>query len=647
MKIASFDIFDTLLIRDVIDPTSIFLEVGNKLVSMGCEIDSASDYRTLRIKAECQSRRKSSKHEVTLDCILEELVGLSNFKYEDTAKLRELEITAEERSLTTSPEGIKALSNARKEFDAVIFVTDMYLPGDVVRSFLETRNLWIHSDELFISSEQGANKWSGKLFKAIRKRYPDGTVFRHFGDNPRSDIESARKCGWMPSPLPAGRANRYELLPTTRDTDLELSKLLGALRLQRLNRVSTQLDPENTVYRLGLEVVGPLLAANALRISQHCLERNIDKLFCLSRDGQVILDVLNQLKECGVVFPPTEYMLTSRQALRLPHYYLCKEILPNWIFEQSGNLSLQTIFQRLDLQLTNWIEWIEQTDWRASFDSVLSPQDKKIVRSWLQNGPIRDAFNAQSEQRYLATVSYFRKIGLLDSSRPAICDVGWKGTMQASIQKILDAESTNVKSLTGFYVGLSPNSDLSEPHAIASISRDSGIHSIPARAEIIELFLSADHGGVLRYRLEGSEPVVDYASNTNDSAFDWGLTVLREGIADFVNCLSASMNLTDISAVHPRIHEVAIRNLTYVISSPDTTESHTIGDWPCSIDATHEYESTLAPELTIRGAIARGVSEKSNRQYWYPGITKRSGRIASLTFRTVRRFKSLIIKLWH
>jgi len=645
MKVASFDIFDTLLIRDVIDPTSIFLEVGSRLVSMDCGIDSASEYRSLRITAESETRRKSNGYEVTLDCILKELVNHTNFNHLDTAVLRELEIAAEDKSLTTCPEGANVLKNARDNYDVVIFVTDMYLSKDVIQSFLEARSLWMHSDVIFVSSEHGANKWSGKLFNLIRDRYPIGSEFHHFGDNPRSDVQSAQRSGWIPSPLSTGRANRYELLPLKRNADLELSKLLGAMRLQRINHASTQHKNADIVYRLGLEVVGPLLAANALQISQRCLEKKIDRLFFLSRDGQVILSVVDQLRQCGVAFPPTEYMLTSRQALRLPNYYLYKDELLNWIFEQSGHLSLRTVFKRLDLRLTDWIAWIDQSDWRSSFDSVLTDHNKRTILSWLTSGPIKAAVDEQSEQRYQAAVSYFRKIGLFDSSRPAICDVGWKGTMQTSIQNILNAETVNAMSLTGFYVGISPNSDLPETNTVASINRDSDIHNIPARAEIIELFLSADHGGVLRYRLDGHEPVVDFTSNKNDSASEWGLSILRQGISDFVNCLSTSMNLIDVSCVQTRIHEIAIRNLSHVLSSPDLAESYTIGDWPCSIDATHEYESTLAPELTIRSAIFRGITEKSNRQYWYPGVTKRSGHIASLTFRIVRRTRKLFFKL--
>ena len=92
-NIISFDIFDTLVFRNVLKPVDIFkiMEKQNKI----------KNFAKLRIKAEQESRVKENNMETTLDLIYEKL------KYYDIKidiqKIKDQELAVEKEFITINP----------------------------------------------------------------------------------------------------------------------------------------------------------------------------------------------------------------------------------------------------------------------------------------------------------------------------------------------------------------------------------------------------------------------------------------------------------------------------------------------------------------------------------------------------------------
>ena len=68
----SFDVFDTLIERDVNRPSDIFVLVGKCILGK----ENAEKFRILRKKAEFEAREENNHKEITLDQIYEKLRGL-------------------------------------------------------------------------------------------------------------------------------------------------------------------------------------------------------------------------------------------------------------------------------------------------------------------------------------------------------------------------------------------------------------------------------------------------------------------------------------------------------------------------------------------------------------------------------------------
>lgn len=210
----SFDMFDTLIERNVILPTDIFFRVGRSVLEDG------EKFREQRILAERKARAKHQNKEVTLDQIYLEL----GFLYDELIlnELKEKEIS-EELSNCHPRKDIDEVYRKLIEAGKNIFVvTDMYLPKNILSMMLSKCSIDGYRD-LLVSNEEGAGKRDGNLFEILLQRYdlqPQSLV--HIGDDIKSDYLGAKKMGIDAVLISRGRAIRRQI-----KSEIIKSKLRG------------------------------------------------------------------------------------------------------------------------------------------------------------------------------------------------------------------------------------------------------------------------------------------------------------------------------------------------------------------------------------------------------------------------------------
>ncbi len=177
VKVISFDLFDTLILRPFLKPTDLFILLG--------QIQSRNDFCDFRIKAESKAR-SSVGTEVTLDEIY-------SFMPKDLISFKDLECQFEIDLCFTNP-WMKQHYQSLIEGKTVIITTDMYLPRNVIESILKKND--IRYDKLYISSEYRKTKHNGSLFRYILDDLnirPEEMM--HIGDNKRADYSIPRGLG--------------------------------------------------------------------------------------------------------------------------------------------------------------------------------------------------------------------------------------------------------------------------------------------------------------------------------------------------------------------------------------------------------------------------------------------------------------------
>ena len=186
-EVVSFDIFDTLLFRNIYKPTDLFkiMEPG---VLEKCGIDNFAE---LRVKCEADSRNEKNKNETSLDEIYS-LIEKRTKKDVEWIKKREIELELE--FIDSNPFIKEIFDYAEKKKKKIVLISDMYLPSDVVRKLVKKAG---YKDKpVYISCEHHAGKGTMELYEVVRKMEKlDKNTWVHIGDNEYSDYKKAKEFG--------------------------------------------------------------------------------------------------------------------------------------------------------------------------------------------------------------------------------------------------------------------------------------------------------------------------------------------------------------------------------------------------------------------------------------------------------------------
>lgn len=182
-KNISFDIFDTLIERDVSDPSDIFTLVENET--------GEPDFRIKRIQAEKIARNKSLSKEVNIDDIYCEY----NAERESSENLKDVELKLEAEHIHVKKSMIAFYERCMAENKNVFLVSDMYLKAKFIDDLLKKCDIYGYK-KLYVSCEYKKNKVTSELFNTLLK---DEGIMKndivHFGDSPKADLVGAWKAG--------------------------------------------------------------------------------------------------------------------------------------------------------------------------------------------------------------------------------------------------------------------------------------------------------------------------------------------------------------------------------------------------------------------------------------------------------------------
>lgn len=272
--VITFDVYDTLIQRNVLKPSDVFLYEYGKTGKI------------LRILAEMLARKESASGEVTLDDI---------YRFLPYDRKREVEF--EKRIYQANPFYLR-IYNRIKDKKKIYAISDMYLDSAVIKDILHRAGFDI--DIVYVSCEYSCSKKNGALFrKFLKKEGLSSKKVLHIGDNRQSDSWGAAKAGIKGICIPKDR-NLLAYRKSNRD-NYELNAFIN----HGLNRIS------NPAERIGYEVVGPIIYEFCRWIHDRYEHYGFERLFFLARDMHFTYQVYRKL------FPKdkADYLYISRKSL--------------------------------------------------------------------------------------------------------------------------------------------------------------------------------------------------------------------------------------------------------------------------------------------------------------------------------------------
>ena len=161
-KYISFDIFDTLIKRNVRYPAEIFERVEENYNRKNH--DRIKDFKKHRMDAEKAAREGNGDKEISLNQIYDYI------DYDEVIreKLKKCEIETEFKYCQPNYPIVGLYEKCIAEGKKVIITSDMYLPVEAMETILGD-NGYKDYHKLYLSSDIGLTKVSGKLFEYIIK----------------------------------------------------------------------------------------------------------------------------------------------------------------------------------------------------------------------------------------------------------------------------------------------------------------------------------------------------------------------------------------------------------------------------------------------------------------------------------------------
>lgn len=547
-KYVSFDIFDTLIKRNIKEPTDIF-ELSNIILKnrVGVEIEN---FKQIRIDAEKKARMLSKGEEVTFDEIYSQINGIDN---EIKRRIYDIELECE-YNLCQSNEEIKCIYDYCIEKNKnIIIISDMYLKKEFIEKLLYKCGFDGYK-KLYVSSEYNMTKHTGSVYRYVLNDMSiNANEVFHIGDNFKSDFLRAKQNG-MNSYL--YRKKTVNINNKIKYKDINDNIVNNILSTFNYNNYPTKKSNE---FIFGYEKVAPLVLGFVYWLKSNLNSRNIDKVYFLSREGLFLKKCLECL--CPEFKEKSKYLYVSRRSLQVP---FLKDINSfddiMSILEFRKKATIEVFLSKCGMdnkEIQYWCK-IKKCSLKTKLEDIKEPNlfFKDVIESIKEN----------SKCEFDLLIQYLKQEKF--NGKVAIVDIGWKGTMQKLLKRNLD--NGNIKAdIRGFYMGLLNNKENSIDtckHGYLENVDD----VLYAGMTLFETMFFANHGSVKKYNKIDNliKPIL--CENEYTSADIIKLSQIQEGIIHYLNTYKINIETTINS-------NVAFSRFSRVLENPTLNEVKLLG----------------------------------------------------------------------
>ncbi|HXE08603.1 MAG TPA: hypothetical protein VN612_11960 [Acidobacteriaceae bacterium] len=638
----TFDLFDTLITRAVPSPEDIFVITGARLRELGLWSKDPAEYRNLRVASIAATYRRLRCEEITMAQIYETMASRIGWRSNDAQKAQAIEIALELASVRPIPEMRTRWEAAAPLRKAI--VSDTYFSLDVIQEMLDRCGIKCAPERIFLSSVYCSRKSSGKLFRIVTEKFGIHPAHvHHVGDNAHSDLRSALKEGLSAELFESSRPRRYEA--ALKHLNAEAGpRIAGALRAARL-AFPGGTEPERTLWEVGTTVAGPLLFSYVSWLLVMAREEGLQHLFFLARDGQILLRLAQKIDPAF----PSSYLLASRQAWHLPS--LTDVIDPkglSWITDAHKTCSLRNVLGRLGIRPEEIAGVLEARGLAATqWESPL--QHRKTIESIIAEEEVRSLVLERAAEARERVLAYLHSRGVFALDRIGIVDLGWNGRLQRSFSRILAQSGyPGRRQIDGFYFSLK-NAVREEKDGRFHAYFGSDFAGRGGHAMLMEIFCSADHGGLLAFSPNHKGTIAPVLTcEQDDAVIGWGLPILHAAILAAAENLLAAGTETDLSPVEigRLLKNPAAKTLELLADKPFPSEAEAFGRFPFTYDQYHAEVSEIAPAFSPGGALRMllpAALRPKRRTLWMQGTLTRSlGSFARLTLPVVQWRTTLV-----
>jgi len=611
IKVLSLDVFDTLLWRQVPEPSDVFLLLGRKLADGGdlAPHISVVEFAELRKVAEKTARERKEAatgyREVTLAGIHAELPRYLFRPGFDVVAGATAELTLEASLMIGDRALTELMSKAKAQGVQVILVSDTYFTSEQVKAFLAVANAaeGRDYDRLYVSCEAGKPKWRDLFDVIIKDMGVAPNAILHVGDSLEADVWPCRTRGigfihydkWslgartQTIEMPEALVARAERLGTRGDYGLT------GTRSRLFNRPPENLSAGLVPYwTYGASTLAPVFAAFARWIVSSCRDIGVTRVYGMMREGRFLNRIIREMAATlGVPLETEELWVSRRAVIRAALSTKTPTLLPEFTMLTPGRTT-EELLGAMGLTVADLAaEGVHDFDIRA--DKALATLCRIIGRSDAMLPKVLDG--AATQRRNLMT-GLGRVLDLKSPGPAVVVDLGYTATIQATLQPILAREGSPLR-LTGLYLALN---DRATPNVRAGadlrayLNQEGFAGTMGAMLSrmpfVLEHACMCREGSLAEYDSEG-KPVL--LPNQREEPQLQQMEAMQDGILaglSIINNLLGSLNQTPADDPVLKGHVAAIISASHL--NPTIQEAVTIGAWKheAKVDFTGSYKLT-------------------------------------------------------
>lgn len=480
-KIASFDIFDTCVIRKCGIPEKIWDIMSNSLFAKE-DLQSRITFKTQRKYAE------SKANQITPYPNLNQIYDTIDLSQWDLCKkdIIQLEESTEEKQIILNEHILPIIEKYRKEGYEICFISDMYLSSTFLKGILKKFKLYNDDDSIYVSCESKASKNDGSLYNYIQ--HEKKVKFKnwvHFGDNKISDLQVPRKKGiqahWYIYTDFTEHEKDWLRNASFYNHKNEIELYAGFTRAVRLAQ------PKDSKITLAANLVAPLYIPYVYFTLVESQQKKIDQVYFLARDGHILLQIAKQFQSS---FPDISlhYLKISRRAIYPCYFYDGSYEEFFWLLKRAIGYEIGSALIHIGI---DWEQLPDSKHIQFRKNQLLNLESTAKLADYLSKHFCAEIVKKSRDVRN-NLLAYLDQEHFLQASHKAIVDLGWEGSLRICLNKILEKE--NFPQTYAFYWGYS-NSVIQSKNNNVSFFRYEDNRNQPHAAEVLEHYVSANSSG--------------------------------------------------------------------------------------------------------------------------------------------------------
>ena len=319
------------------------------------------------------------------------------------------------------------------------------------------------------------------------------------------------------------------------------------------------------------------------------------RLYFLARDGYQMYVLAKALVAKLGMDMDCRYLNVSRYAIRLPQYHLLGEECLSYICSGGIDVTFEKVMKRAGLTDEEAMKVAKFVGRDKSYKDIINYDEVLKLREVLGKIPeFMTYIDAHSRDAYANAICYLKQEGLMDEVPYSLVDSGWVGTLQKSIEHLVQTVNPKV-SITGYYFGMYelPRGMAKEKYNAFYFTPKSGIKKKVYFSNCLyEAVFTSPEGMTIGYEMleEKYVPVYDLVSNPNKDKINRYIEMIRRFMDGYVD---------DGAKYNEARSKKLVRQIAYrLMGNPNKEEAEIFGSLLFCDDVLEKSMQKVAAELT-------------------------------------------------